>query len=151
MNKCVDCAYFLNCEKANEEKACEKYKFIRKNIEKEETKSQIEQLIEIKNIERKIADLFYKMCPNVPPQALAIAVRQTIENFKELNNLYSGKEYKIVPTINDNLVETKKENKKGLLYDGPINLGLTVEEIDKIVEKSKKEWEENKNGKNGIN
>ena len=119
--------------------------------EKERLQNALEKEIERKNLEREIADIFYKMCPNVPPQALAIAVRQTIENFKELNNLYSGKEYKIVPTINDNLVETKKENKKGLLYDGPINLGLTVEEIDKIVEKSKKEWEENKNGKNGIN
>lgn len=97
MNKCVDCAYFLNCEKANEENVCEKYKFIRKNIEKEETKSQIEKLIEEKNIERQIADLFYKMCPNVPPQTLAIAVRQTIENFKELDSLYNPKikkEYK---------------------------------------------------------
>lgn len=33
MNKCISCAYFLNCENANEENACEKYKFIRKNIE----------------------------------------------------------------------------------------------------------------------
>lgn len=92
MNKCVDCAYFLNCEKANEEKACEKYKFIRKNIEKEETKSQIEQLIEIKNIERQIADLFYKMCPNVPPQTLASTVMETINNFKELDKLYRRNE-----------------------------------------------------------
>lgn len=91
MNKCVDCAYFLNCEKANEENVCEKYKFIRKKIEKEETKSQIEKLIEEKNIERQIADLFYKMCPNVPPQTLAIAVRQTIENFKKLDSLYNPK------------------------------------------------------------
>lgn len=97
MNKCINCAYFLNCENANEEEACKKYKFIRKNIEKEETKSQIKQIIEIKNIERQIADLFYKMCPNVPPQTLAISVRQTIENFKELNSLYNPnikKDYK---------------------------------------------------------
>ena len=91
MNKCINCAYFLNCENANEEEACKKYKFIRKNIEKEETKSQIKQMIEIKNIERQIADLFYKMCPNVPPQTLAITVRQTIENFKELDSLYNPK------------------------------------------------------------
>lgn len=137
MNKCVDCAYFLNCKDANEEKVCKKYRYIRKNIE---IKEEITNMIKEKSIEMQIADLFYKMCPNVPPQLLASTVMQTIENFKELDNLYSGKEYKIVPTINDNLVETKKENKKGLLYDGPINLGLTIEEIDKIVEKSKKEW-----------
>ena len=33
MNKCINCAYFLNCENANEENACDRYKFIRKNIE----------------------------------------------------------------------------------------------------------------------
>lgn len=97
MDKCIDCAYFLNCKKANEEKVCEKYKFIRKNInigvrknikEKEKIKSQIERLIEEKNIEREVADLFYKMCSNVPPQTLAMAVRQTIENFRELDKLY---------------------------------------------------------------
>lgn len=33
MNKCINCAYFLNCKNANEENACKKYKFIRKNIE----------------------------------------------------------------------------------------------------------------------
>ena len=91
MNKCINCAYFLNCENANEEEACKKYKFIRKNIEKEETKSQIEKLIEEKNKERQIADLFYKMCPNVPPQLLASIVIETINNFRELNKLYSKK------------------------------------------------------------
>ena len=110
--------------------------------DKERLQSALEKEIERKNLEREIADIFYKMCPNVPPQTLAIAVRQTIEKFKELDSLYSGKESKIAPTTDDNLVETIKEYKKGLLYDGPINLGLTSEEIDKIVEKSKKEIEE---------
>ena len=36
MNKCINCAYFLNCENANEEQICEKYKFIRKEITKNE-------------------------------------------------------------------------------------------------------------------
>ena len=36
MNKCINCAYFLNCENANEEQTCEKYKFIRKEIIKNE-------------------------------------------------------------------------------------------------------------------
>lgn len=96
MNKCINCAYFLNCENANEENTCNKYKFIRKNIKRsksvaEDTKSQIEQLIEIKNIERQIADLFYRMCPNVPPQLLASTVIETINNFRELNKLYGKK------------------------------------------------------------
>lgn len=33
MNKCINCAYFLNCKNANEKNACEDYKYIRKNIE----------------------------------------------------------------------------------------------------------------------
>ena len=33
MNKCINCAYFLNCKKTNEENTCKKYKFIRKNVE----------------------------------------------------------------------------------------------------------------------
>lgn len=96
MNKCINCAYFLNCENANEENTCNKYKFIRKSVKEnksmeEDTKRQIEQLIEIKNIERQIADLFYRMCPNVPPQLLASIVIETINNFRELNKLYSKK------------------------------------------------------------
>lgn len=88
MNKCVDCAYFLNCEKANEEKVCEKYRYVRKNIE---IKEEIANMIKEKNIEMQIADLFYKMCPNVPPQLLASTVMQTIGNFKELDSLYNPK------------------------------------------------------------
>lgn len=126
MNKCVDCAYFLNCEKANEENVCEKYKFIRKNIEKEETKSQIKQIIEIKNIERQIADLFYKMCPNVPPQTLAITVRQTIENFKELNSLYN---LKIKKDYKDNIVDRLKYIEGMLSKDTIIEKPETATEI----------------------
>lgn len=88
MNKCVDCAYFLNCEKANEEKVCEKYRYVRKNIE---IKEEIANMIKEKSIEMQIADLFYKMCPNVPPQLLASTVRKTIDNFKELDSLYNPK------------------------------------------------------------
>lgn len=94
MKKCIDCAYFLNCEKANEEKVCEKYRYVRKNIE---IKEEIANMIKEKSIEMQIADLFYKMCPNVPPQLLASTVRKTIDNFKELDSLYNPnikKEYK---------------------------------------------------------
>lgn len=88
MNKCVDCAYFLNCKDANEEKVCERYRYLRKNIE---IKEEIANMIKEKSIEMQIADLFYKMCPNVPPQLLASTVMQTIGNFKELDSLYNPK------------------------------------------------------------
>lgn len=139
MNKCINCAYFLNCENANEENACDNYKFIRKNIEKEETKSQIERLIEIKNIEREIADLFYKMCPKVPPQTLAIAVRQTIENFKDLNNLYNPKtKTEIVKRdYKDNIVDSLKyaiEGMKKINKDTIIGKPDTVTDIKLMQE-----------------
>lgn len=57
--------------------------------EKEKLQSAIEKEIERKNLEREIADIFYKMCPNVPPQMLATAVRQTIEGYRNLEYLYS--------------------------------------------------------------
>lgn len=88
MDKCIDCAYFLNCKDANEEKVCEKYRYIRKNIE---IKEEIANMIKEKSIEMQIADLFYKMCPNVPAQLLASTVMQTIGNFKELDSLYNPK------------------------------------------------------------
>lgn len=59
--------------------------------EKEKLQSAIEKEIERKNLEKEIADIFYKMCPNVPPQMLATAVRQTIENFRELDKIYNPK------------------------------------------------------------
>lgn len=57
--------------------------------EKEMLQSALEKEIERKNLEREIADIFYKMCPNVPPQMLATAVRQTIEGYRNLEYLYS--------------------------------------------------------------
>lgn len=59
--------------------------------EKEKLQSAIEKEIERKKLEREIADIFYKLCPSVPPQTLAIAVRQTIENFRELDKIYNPK------------------------------------------------------------
>lgn len=53
-------------------------------------KSDIERMIEMKNRERQIADLFYQMCPSVPPQLLASTVRATIENLKKIQDIYSG-------------------------------------------------------------
>ena len=32
MKKCIDCAYFIGCDKSNEENVCDRYKFIRQNI-----------------------------------------------------------------------------------------------------------------------
>lgn len=57
--------------------------------EKEKLQSALEKEIERKNLEREIADIFYKMCPNVPPQMLSTAVRQTIEGYRNLEYLYS--------------------------------------------------------------
>lgn len=57
--------------------------------EKERLQNALEKEIERKNLEREIADIFYKMCPNVPPQMLATAVRQTIEGYRNLEYLYS--------------------------------------------------------------
>ena len=57
--------------------------------EKERLQSALEKEIERKNLEREIADIFYKMCPSVPPQMLATAVRQTIEGYRNLEYLYS--------------------------------------------------------------
>lgn len=120
MKKCIDCAYFLNCEKANEEGACEKYRYIRKNIE---IKEGIENLIAEKNKEREIADLFYKICPNVPPQILASAVRETIDNFKRLNNLYNTKtkeERIVIDYKNDHAIDSLKYAIEGMLSKNTI-------------------------------
>lgn len=57
--------------------------------EEKKLQSALEQEVERKNLEREIADIFYKMCPNVPPQMLATAVRQTIEGYRNLEYLYS--------------------------------------------------------------
>ena len=57
--------------------------------EKEKLQSALEKEIERKNLEREIADIFYKMWPNAPPQMLATAVRQTIEGYRSLEYLYS--------------------------------------------------------------
>lgn len=67
------------------------------NKKEDEIHDLLKQTIARKDIERQIADLFYKLCPHVPPQILGLTVRQTIENFKELENLYNSnikKDYK---------------------------------------------------------
>lgn len=120
MKKCIDCAYFLNCKKANEEEVCEKYRYIQKNIE---IKEGIENLIAEKNKEREIADLFYKICPNVPPQILASTVRQTIENFKRLDNLYNTKtkeERIVIDYKNDYAIDSLKYAIEGMLSKNTI-------------------------------
>lgn len=57
----------------------------------EEVAEELSKVIKRKNSERELGEIFYKMCPNVPPQILAINVRQTIDNFRILDDLYSGK------------------------------------------------------------
>lgn len=56
--------------------------------EKERLQNALEKEIERKNLEREIADIFYKLCPSVQPQMLATAVRQTIEGYRILEYLY---------------------------------------------------------------
>lgn len=59
------------------------------NKKEDEIHDLLKQTIARKDIERQIADLFYKLCPHVPPQMLATAVRQTIEGYRNLEYLYS--------------------------------------------------------------
>ena len=66
-------------------------------------KSDIERMIEMKNRERQIVDLFYQMCPSVPPQLLASTVIETIENFRQLQNLYSS--YKHRENLSDDAAD----------------------------------------------
>lgn len=132
MNKCVDCAYFLNCKDANEEKVCEKYRYIRKNIE---IKEEIANMIKEKSIEMQIADLFYKMCPNVPPQLLASTVMQTIGNFKELDSLYNSKIEIKVRKYKDDAANSLKYFYEGILSkDTIIGKPETATEIKSIQE-----------------
>lgn len=60
------------------------------NRKEDEIHDLLKQTIARKDIERQIADLFYKLCPHVPPQLLATTVMQTLDNFKSLENIYIG-------------------------------------------------------------
>lgn len=60
------------------------------NKKEDEIHDLLKQTISRKDIERQIADLFYKLCPHVPPQLLATTVMQTLDNFKSLENIYIG-------------------------------------------------------------
>lgn len=132
MNKCVDCAYFLNCKDANEEKVCEKYRYIRKNIE---IKEEIANMIKEKSIEMQIADLFYKMCPNVPAQLLASTVMQTIGNFKELDSLYNPKIEIKVRKYKDDAANSLRYFSEGILSkDTIIGKPETATEIKMFYE-----------------
>lgn len=83
--------------------------------EKEKLQNALEKEIERKKLEREIADIFYKMCPNVPPQMLATAVRQTIEGYRNLEYLYSirkipeDKLKKAEKIVEDEIVKEKIE------------------------------------------
>ena len=60
------------------------------NKKEDEIHDLLKQTIARKDIERQIADLFYKLCPHVPPQLLAATVMQTLDNFKNLEKMYIG-------------------------------------------------------------
>lgn len=60
------------------------------NKKEDEIHDLLKQTIARKDIERQIADLFYKLCPHVPPQLLATTVMQTLDNFKNLERIYIG-------------------------------------------------------------
>ena len=60
------------------------------NKKEDEIHDLLKQTIARKDIERQIADLFYKLCPHVPPQLLATTVMQTLDNFKNLEKMYIG-------------------------------------------------------------
>lgn len=60
------------------------------NKKEDEIHDLLKQTIARKDIERQIADLFYKLCPHIPPQLLATTVMQTLENFKNLEKMYIG-------------------------------------------------------------
>lgn len=60
------------------------------NRKEDEIHDLLKQTIARKDIERQIADLFYKLCPHVPPQLLAATVMQTLDNFKNLEKMYIG-------------------------------------------------------------
>lgn len=60
------------------------------NKKEDEIHDLLKQTIARKDIERQIADLFYKLCPDVPPQLLATTVIQTLDNFKNLERIYIG-------------------------------------------------------------
>lgn len=60
------------------------------NRKEDEIHDLLKQTIARKDIERQIADLFYKLCPHVPPQLLATTVMQTLDNFKNLEKMYIG-------------------------------------------------------------
>ena len=60
------------------------------NKKEDEIHDLLKQTIARKDIDRQIADLFYKLCPHVPPQLLATTVMQTLDNFKNLEKMYIG-------------------------------------------------------------
>ena len=99
--------------------------------DKERLQSALEKEIERKNLEREIADIFYKMCPSVPPQTLATAVRQTIENFKELDSLYNPK---IKKDYKANAIDSLKYIEGMLSKDTIIGKPETATEIKMFYE-----------------
>lgn len=109
MEKCINCVYFFSCEKANEERICEKYKFERKEVQKKKVEKGIMNAIEKESKKMQIANLFYEICPHVPPQILATTVNQTMKNFEELDQLYSPNY--ITAIKSKNIPSTIKESK----------------------------------------
>ena len=75
----------------------------------EEFAEELSKVIKRKNLERELGEIFYKMCPNVPPQILATSVRQTI--FMVAKNKYKKGIVILIKKVYNNI--KKKERKNG--------------------------------------
>lgn len=98
---------------------------------KEKLQSALEKEIERKNLEREIADIFYKLCPSVPPQMLATAVRQTIEGYRNLEYLYSIR--KIPEDKLKRAIDLEKEEEKRKIEKLSKEAKISKEEIEKHI------------------
>lgn len=138
MEKCINCVYFFSCEKANEERICEKYKFERKEVQKKKVEKGIMNAIEKESKKMQIANLFYEICPHVPPQILATTVNQTMKNFEELEQLYSPNHKAVVKRdYSDDRIDSLRyaiEEMKKLSKDTIIGKPETATEIKLMQE-----------------
>ena len=104
------------------------------NKKEDEIHDLLKQTIARKDIERQIADLFYKLCPHVPPQLLATTVMQTLDNFKNLEKMYIGGNNK-----RDYRDDAADALKYALRY--AVECGLTPEIAKRIEEEMKRSFE----------
>ena len=57
-------------------------------MEEEKIAEELIKMIERKRKEKQILDIIYELFPNIPAETLANTVRETIEQYKLLNDLY---------------------------------------------------------------